>query len=118
MILRRYRLLSFKDSVIFLHEPPPYTPAILLQERNHPCCRLNKFDECLAQQLVMRLHYRQRRSTSALVLTAKNNLTKSLLDSLPFDLTNGQKKAFSEISSHLGQPHPMRRLLQGEEVSG
>lgn len=117
-ILQRYRLLSFKDSVISLHQPPPDTPASLLQERTHPAWRRIKFDELLAQQLSLRLHYRQRRSGRAPVLTAKNNLTRALLKSLPFDLTSGQKKAFSEISSDLGAPHPMQRLLQGDVGSG
>jgi ATP-dependent DNA helicase RecG len=89
-----------------------------LEERTHPAWRRIKFDELLAQQLSMRLHYRQRRSGSAPVLLKKNNLTKVLLESLPFELTSGQKKAFSEISRDLAAGHPMQRLLQGDVGSG
>ena len=117
-ILRRYRLRSFKDSVIFLHQPSPDASATLLQGRTHPAWRRIKFDELLAQQLSMRLHYRQRRSGNAPALAENNSLTKALLESLPFELTSGQKKAFSEISRDLAAPHPMQRLLQGDVGSG
>jgi ATP-dependent DNA helicase RecG len=117
-VLTHYQLQSFKDSVLFLHQPPPDAPVALLQERTHPAWRRIKFDELLAQQLSMRLHYRQRRSGSAPVLPARNKLTEALLASLPFELTSGQKKAFSEISRDLAVAHPMQRLLQGDVGSG
>ena len=60
-VLRRHHLQGFADSVFFLHQPPPDAPADLLQERTHPAWRRVKFDELLAQQLSMRLHYQQRR---------------------------------------------------------
>jgi len=117
-VLKHYRLQSFRNSIIFLHQPPPDASATLLQERTHPAWRRIKFDELLAQQLSMRLHYRQRRSGSAPVLLKKNNLTRALLQSLPFELTSGQKKASSEISHDLIAGHPMQRLLQGDVGSG
>ena len=117
-ILRRYRLQGFKDSVIFLHQPSPDASSTLLRGRAHPAWRRIKFDELLAQQLSMRLHYRQRRSGNAPALAQNNSLTKALLESLPFELTSGQKKAFSEISGDLAAPHPMQRLLQGDVGSG
>jgi ATP-dependent DNA helicase RecG len=104
--------------VIFLHQPSPDASVTLLQGRAHPAWRRIKFDELLAQQLSMRLHYRQRRSGNAPALAENNSLTKALLESLPFELTSGQKKAFSEISRDLAAPHPMQRLLQGDVGSG
>ena len=117
-VLKRYRLHSFRNSILLLHQPPPDASATLLQERTHPAWRRIKFDELLAQQLSMRLHYRQRRSGNAPVLLKKNNLTRALLQSLPFELTSGQKKASSEISHDLVAGHPMQRLLQGDVGSG
>lgn len=117
-VLRRYELQSFKESILFLHQPPPDASGTLLQGRTHPAWRRIKFDELLAQQLSMRLHYRQRRSAAAPALMEKGSLTKALLESLPFELTNGQKKAFSEISRDLAAAHPMQRLLQGDVGSG
>ncbi|SCY49460.1 ATP-dependent DNA helicase RecG [Nitrosospira sp. Nsp13] len=117
-VLRHYRLQGFRDSVIFLHQPLPDASATLLQERTHPAWRRIKFDELLAQQLSMRLHYRQRRGHSAPVLLNKSKLTTALLESLPFELTSGQKKAFAEISRDLAACHPMQRLLQGDVGCG
>jgi ATP-dependent DNA helicase RecG len=45
-------------------------------------------------------------------------LTRAFVDSLPFRLTAAQAGAWKEISEDLGQPHPMRRLLQGDVGSG
>ncbi|MDN5934713.1 MAG: ATP-dependent DNA helicase RecG [Nitrosospira sp.] len=117
-ILRRYRLKNFRDSIFFLHQPLPDASAILLQERTHPAWRRIKFDELLAQQLSMRLHYRRRRDRSAPALTHENKLANTLLESLPFRLTSGQKQAFGEISRDLAAAHPMQRLLQGDVGSG
>ncbi len=117
-ILTRHGLAGFRDSVLFLHRPPPDAPAVSLQDRAHPAWRRIKFDELLAQQLSLRLHYRQRRSGSAPLLAARNRLTRLLLESLPFRLTQAQERAFAEISRDLGTTHPMQRLLQGDVGSG
>ncbi|MDQ3186447.1 MAG: ATP-dependent DNA helicase RecG [Pseudomonadota bacterium] len=117
-LLKHYRLQNFRDSIFFLHQPLPDASATLLQEHTHPAWRRIKFDELLAQQLSMRLHYRQRRSRSAPILPKQNGLTKALLELLPFKLTSGQKKASADISRDLAAAHPMQRLLQGDVGSG
>jgi ATP-dependent DNA helicase RecG len=117
-VLKRYRLPGFRDSVFFLHNPPPDAPMLLLQQRTHPAWRRIKFDELLAQQLSMRLRHRQRRSSNAPILREKKELTGALLQSLPFRLTRGQENAFSDIRHDLAIGHPMQRLLQGDVGSG
>jgi ATP-dependent DNA helicase RecG len=117
-ILAQYQLAGFKDSVTLLHKPPPDISADSLQTRTHPAWRRIKFDELLAQQLSMRLHYRQRRSKNAPALPARNELTRALLASLSFGLTNAQKRTLTEVSQDLASPHPMQRLLQGDVGSG
>ena len=117
-IIKHYQLHDFRDSVMFLHQPPPDAPATLLQERTHPAWRRIKFDELLAQQLSMRLHYQQRRSRSAPALPDKKGLSSALLQSLSFKLTGAQKKVLAEISRDLAAVHPMQRLLQGDVGSG
>ena len=37
---------------------------------------------------------------------------------VPFRPTGAQERAFAEIATDLGAPHPMRRLLQGDVGSG
>ena len=111
-------LPPFADSVRFLHAPPADAVQSELQERTHPTWRRIKFDELLAQQLSMRIHRDRRRQTTALALPAYNRLTRALLGRLPFQLTSAQQCAVAEISTDLAQPHPMRRLLQGDVGSG
>src|SRR5881394_432511 len=114
----KLKLRPFRESVHFLHRPPPKVEAASLEERTHPAWKRLKFDELLAQQLAMRLAYRERRSKSAPKLPAKHTLTNALVKSLPFALTRAQKKATATIAKDIAQAHPMRRLLQGDVGSG
>ncbi|SES89707.1 ATP-dependent DNA helicase RecG [Nitrosomonas marina] len=120
VIIHRYRLPGFKDSVFTLHHPPPDTQVNLLQSRMHPAWQRIKFDELLAQQLSMRLHYRQRRSRIAPQLNQKHDhgLRIRFLAQLDFSLTMAQEKVIAEISRDLTSEHPMQRLLQGDVGSG
>ncbi len=117
-IVQKYRLAGLKESLMCLHNPPPDVSVEALQARTHPVWRRVKFDELLAQQLSMRLHYRQRRSHAAPVLAQKGKLAKLLLKQLAFELTTAQIKVSAEISRDLAAAHPMQRLLQGDVGSG
>jgi ATP-dependent DNA helicase RecG len=117
-LIASLRLAGFADSVRFLHNPPPDTPQEALESRTHSAWRRIKFDELLAQQLSMRLHYRRRHAARAPVLATRGALAQRLLDALPFRLTRAQARALSEIRSDLAKPHPMQRLLQGDVGSG
>ena len=111
-------LPPFADAVRLLHNPPPDVSQLLLQERTHPAWRRMKFDELLAQQLSMRVHYQRRRAAAAPVLRVKGQLVKALLKALPFQLTAAQNRVLAQVRDDLGQSHPMQRLLQGDVGSG
>ena len=117
-LLARLQLPGFADSVRLLHNPPPDIAEEELAERTHPAWLRIKFDELLAQQLSMRVHYRKRRSRDAPRLPARQTYPQQLLQALPFALTGAQQKVLQEISHDLAQPHPMQRLLQGDVGSG
>ncbi len=117
-LLHRLKLPGFADSVKLLHNPPPEISEEALTGRTHPAWLRIKFDELLAQQLSMRLHYRKRRNRNAPRLPAHGRCTQQLLQALPFRLTQAQQKSLREISRDLEQPHPMQRLLQGDVGSG
>jgi ATP-dependent DNA helicase RecG len=117
-MLEQHGLIGFQQSLMCLHHPPPEVSIETLQARTHPAWQRIKFDELLAQQLSMRMHYRQRRSRSAPALAPKHRLTQHFLDRLPFALTAAQRKVCTEISRDLAAPFPMQRLLQGDVGSG
>jgi ATP-dependent DNA helicase RecG len=116
--LARLELAGFKESVLYLHNPPPDAPQESLQQRTHAAWRRVKFDELLAQQLSMRVNYQRRRSRAAPPLSARGKLRSALIDALPFRLTRAQARALAQISDDLTRSHPMQRLLQGDVGSG
>ena len=111
-------LPAFEAAVRLLHNPPPDIAQAALQGRVHPAWRRMKFDELLAQQLSMRVHYRRRRAAGAPVLKARGKLVNALLQRLPFQLTRAQNTVLAQIREDIGQAHPMQRLLQGDVGSG
>ena len=117
-LLAKFRLPVFRECVSFLHHPPPAAERTALQDRTHPAWRRIKFDELLAQQLSMRIHYDRRKTVSAPPLPPRGQLTHALLERLPFKLTRAQHQAIAEIRTDLARPHPMQRLLQGDVGSG
>ena len=117
-VLHKLQLPAFDESVKLLHNPPAQIDEAALLERAHPAWRRIKFDELLAQQLSMRVHYRKRRDRKAPQLLARDTHTPALLQALPFALTRAQQKVLQEIRHDLAQAHPMQRLLQGDVGSG
>jgi len=117
-LLAALKLPSFKQSIAYLHSPPPSAQLAALDGRTHPAWQRVKFDELLAQQLSMRRHYRLRASVAAPRLSRHAKLAARLLAQLPFQLTAAQQRVLSEIRADLARPHPMQRLLQGDVGSG
>jgi len=117
----RRRLWTFGDAVRLLHAPPPglsESARESLDARTHPAWTRLKFDELVAQQLSLKLHRKARAARNAPVLTGSGELTRLLLDRVPFKLTRAQQRVSREIASDLRRATPMQRLLQGDVGSG
>lgn len=117
-VLKRLHLPALSDAAHTLHHPPPTLSMASLEDRALPAWRRMQFDELLAQQLSLRLAYAARRERGAPQLQATGALTSQLLESLPFQLTGAQRRAWQEIAGDLTNNHPMQRLLQGDVGSG
>jgi ATP-dependent DNA helicase RecG len=120
-MIRRRGLWKFGDAVRFLHAPPPRLSTLAqrsLDARTHPAWTRLKFDELLAQQLSLKAHRKARSSRRAPVLRGSGELTKTLLERVPFKLTRAQERVWREISHDLKRAMPMQRLLQGDVGSG
>jgi len=116
--LDELKLPEIDASIRLLHQPPIDAAMAELEARRHPAWQRLAFDELLAQQLSLAAARAQRRRLTTQSLTPQHRLTSAFLDSLPFALTTAQQRTWSEISADLVQPHPMRRLLQGDVGSG
>lgn len=78
------------------------------------------FEELFIMQLkLLRLRESTRKSESAVALNIKRDgIVQKFINSLPFELTKGQKDAVNEILNDLHSEAPMQRLLQGDVGSG
>ncbi|AXG80523.1 ATP-dependent DNA helicase RecG [Streptomyces paludis] len=78
-----------------------------------------KWDEAFVLQVALA---RRRHADAQLPAVARRPVADGLLDAfdatLPFTLTDGQRKVTAEIFAGLATEHPMHRLLQGEVGSG
>ena len=78
------------------------------------------FEELFLVQLkLIRLRENTAKNTKSVALNIKKDgLVQKFIQSLPFELTKGQKDAVNEILNDLHSEAPMQRLLQGDVGSG
>lgn len=112
-IREKYGILDKKIAVEQIHFPE--SMEVLEQARFSLI-----FEELFLIQLkLVRLREQNSANHSALALKIQEQgLVRKFIDSLPFELTGGQKKAVNEILNDLNSDIPMARLLQGDVGSG
>lgn len=110
--------VSLEDSLNLVHRPPPDVALSLLEEGLHPAQQRLVIEELLAHHLSVLKVRQQSDKHHSLAISPDSNLTRKLLDSLPFAPTNAQNRVVSEIQSDMQQSSPMMRLVQGDVGSG
>jgi ATP-dependent DNA helicase RecG len=108
--------LNLKDCLSHIHNAQ--SDADLLP--TNPYIRQLAFAELLANQIALKIiRDRTIKDTTKTDLKNKSGLLKQeFLQKLPFELTNDQKKAISEIETDIYSSKRMLRLLQGDVGSG
>ncbi|MCT4558004.1 MAG: ATP-dependent DNA helicase RecG [Pelagimonas sp.] len=76
------------------------------------------YDELMSHQLTLALARADRRKAAGVASTPTGRLQSKVLDMLPYQPTDAQKRAISEISEDMAQPVRMNRLLQGDVGAG
>ena len=108
----RQNMLSLNEALQQIHFPESY------REVEQASKRL-AFDELFFIQLATqktRLEWQHKTSVKKFQIT--NSKLQMFLNSLPFELTESQKKVIDEIIDDLKKGVPMNRLVQGEVGSG
>ncbi|WP_420448568.1 ATP-dependent DNA helicase RecG [Candidatus Palauibacter sp.] len=110
--LEELSLPPLADALRTLHRPSAV-------DRIERCQRRLAFEELFFLQLLhARARARLRHEIRGVAFDAPPTLTRALLGTLPFELTEGQRRAWSEIEADMGRRAPMNRLLQGDVGSG
>ena len=117
-LLEREQLPPLKESIHYIHRPPPDADIKLLSEGNHSARQRLAFEEILAHTLSVKKRRTRLRKQKALPLKGEGKLFARLRDSLPFQLTSAQQTAIRQIDADVAQDVPMMRLLQGDVGSG
>jgi ATP-dependent DNA helicase RecG len=112
-------LPTLDKAVFTLHYPSALEDKNALMDRTHLAWRRIQFEELLAQQIsLQRAHLERQKRKSPKILYSEGNIIRALKNKFSFDLTEAQKRVWSEISDDMSKSYPMNRLLQGDVGSG
>lgn len=105
---------SWKTAVLAAHSPKTPTDFDPLS----PARKRLAYDELLANQLALLLVRTKMKRARGFQVAGDRHLQRTLLASLPFDLTGAQKRVLDEIYADAAADTKMLRLLQGDVGSG
>ena len=110
-ILKRQKLLNAKEAIKELHFPSNLENIKLAQKKV-------AFEEMFLIQLNAIRARRDWKQSKSIQVSFDEKLIKKFVASLPFKLTNAQKKSSFQIIKDLEKNFPMNRLLEGDVGSG
>ena len=106
------------ETLKFLHKPPVNTDIEELIEGKHPAQKSLIKEELIAHMLCAGILKNELEGRTGPSMGNESEEENRFLDTLPFDLTNAQKRSWEQIRNDLTDVKPMRRLLQGDVGSG
>ena len=110
--LVRERLMGRKEAWDIIHFPKNWKMRNIARRRI-------AFEELFFMQAgIQLLRSHREKNTMGVKCTPGGALVKALLGKLPFQLTEGQEKAFHDIEDDMEGFVPMQRLIQGDVGSG
>ncbi len=110
-VRQTYNLMPLPEAIRQIHFPED-------EERLEAARRRLVFEEFLTLQLVLALRRRGVKEHEGIAFRVDRDAVEKFIRSLPFELTNDQRRVIDEILADMEQPHPMNRLLHGEVGSG
>ena len=110
-ILKRQNLVGVQEAIKQLHFPDNSEKIKEAQKRM-------AFEEMFLIQLVSARSRKNWEASQAISIEFNGELAKNFVNSLPFKLTDAQRKASYQILKDLEKKYPMNRLLEGDVGSG
>lgn len=111
-LVDKYRLFARNEAMWAMHFPKT-------MEDHHQAKRRVIFEEFFVFQMkIQGLKTKEKAEKNGLSIPYDIQKLKAFIASLPFELTNAQKKVTNEICKDLLSPNHMQRLLQGDVGSG
>ena len=101
-------------TLLYLHRPPAGATDEDIEAAQERIAR----DELTAYYLVMRYRQSRRAEQVAMPLPRSQQLGRTLLKNLGFELTGAQRRVVTEVLNNLTLTAPMLRLVQGDVGSG
>ncbi len=117
-IQKEYQLPSLWEAVYFLHCPPANISIKALNMGSSKYHKALKFLELFALELGLAVRRRAYLEREGISFAPDGHLVRPFLRTLPFELTQAQKRVLKEIKQDMMDKHPMHRLLQGDVGSG
>ncbi len=111
-IRQRLQLIDRRTAIFNIHFPDS-------MEHQSTARKRLAFDELFFLELGLSLRkQRFQLEEQGIAFNTEGELLNRFISQLPFQLTNAQKRVFSEIKSDMESSRPMNRLLQGDVGSG
>lgn len=104
---------AFKAAMAGVHAPTAYDEDAITRARTRLA-----YDEALARELTFAKARAARARQPAPAIPSSPDALNALVKTLPFKPTGAQIRATKDIMSDMAEPHPMRRMLQGDVGSG
>ena len=117
-ILQRNGFPPRERALAETHFPPEGISIAALETAQTPAQRRLIFEELFYLELGLELKRRRSREQRGIAFQTTDATRDAIREILPFHPTAAQKRALGEIVADMREPHPMRRLLQGDVGSG
>ncbi len=110
-LIKKYKLIKYSELLRIVHNP------VTMKDLDKITRRI-KYEELFKFQFKMQYTRLKNKSKKSLVKKYDINFIRDFIKTLPFELTNDQKKVTNEIIKDIKSPYVMNRLLQGDTGSG
>lgn len=105
------KLYTYYEAICKMHEPQT-------EEEYKKAKHTLKYYEAFMLNMTLKIRKHNFKQQKSLKCAENNRFTNKLLQRLPYELTNAQKRVIDEIKTDMKKEHPMQRMVLGDVGSG